>query len=124
MFKRLRILVPLILCLLNLEAMGRSMPAPATVSRSAGVVAEYGYRYYGPEVGRWINRDPIDEEGGENLYSTSDNDSVNCIDPIGLNPLNFLRKLLALPFDALDSDLFRAKIIGEKFTKWARPKNS
>ena len=26
------------------------------------------YRYYSPELGRWINRDPIGERGGANLY--------------------------------------------------------
>ena len=26
----------------------------------------YKYRYYDPNVGRWINRDPIGEEGGVN----------------------------------------------------------
>jgi len=31
-------------------------------------VRYYGYRYYNPELGRWLNRDPIGEEGGENLY--------------------------------------------------------
>ena len=29
----------------------------------------YGYRYYGPQMGRWINRDRIRERGGINLYS-------------------------------------------------------
>ncbi len=29
---------------------------------------DYGYRWYWPEIGRWMNRDPIGEEGGENLY--------------------------------------------------------
>ena len=28
----------------------------------------YNYRYYNPADGRWINRDPIGEEGGLNLY--------------------------------------------------------
>jgi RHS repeat-associated protein len=28
----------------------------------------YGFRYYGPATGRWPNRDPIEEEGGLNLY--------------------------------------------------------
>src|SRR5690606_11439989 len=28
----------------------------------------YGFRYYDPETGRWPNRDPIEEEGGYNLY--------------------------------------------------------
>lgn len=30
----------------------------------------YGYRYYSPVTGRWINRDPLEEEwGGMNLYA-------------------------------------------------------
>ncbi|MFZ9938074.1 MAG: RHS repeat-associated core domain-containing protein, partial [Luteolibacter sp.] len=28
----------------------------------------YGYRYYDPVTGRWPSRDPIEEEGGLNLY--------------------------------------------------------
>jgi RHS repeat-associated protein len=28
----------------------------------------YGYRYYDPKIGRWLSRDPIEEEGGVNLY--------------------------------------------------------
>jgi RHS repeat-associated protein len=27
----------------------------------------YGYRFYAPELGRWINRDPIEEMGVSNL---------------------------------------------------------
>ena len=29
----------------------------------------YNYRYYNPRDGRWINRDPIAEKGGWNLYA-------------------------------------------------------
>jgi RHS repeat-associated protein len=29
----------------------------------------YGYRYYSPELGRFISRDPIAERGGQNLYA-------------------------------------------------------
>ncbi len=43
----------------------------------------YGFRYYAPEVGRWINRDPIEEEGGENLYGMVGNDAVNAMDLLG-----------------------------------------
>jgi len=28
----------------------------------------YGYRYYSPSLGRWISRDPIEEQGGMNLF--------------------------------------------------------
>ncbi|MCD4779486.1 MAG: hypothetical protein K8S27_02905, partial [Candidatus Omnitrophica bacterium] len=44
----------------------------------------YGYRYYDPETGRWLNRDPIDEQGGLNLYVLLNNNSINSIDHLGL----------------------------------------
>ena len=28
----------------------------------------YNQRYYDPQLGRWLSRDPIEEEGGWNLY--------------------------------------------------------
>lgn len=34
----------------------------------------YGYRYYAPTTGRWLTRDPINEQGGRNLYAFVDND--------------------------------------------------
>ena len=40
-------------------------------------VAYYGYRYYDPKNGRWPSRDPIEEEGGVNLYGFVGNDGVN-----------------------------------------------
>jgi RHS repeat-associated protein len=44
----------------------------------------YGFRYYSPNIGRWINRDPIEEDGGVNLYGIVGNNPVNHIDPLGL----------------------------------------
>ncbi len=43
----------------------------------------YGERFYSPELGRWLNRDPIEEEGGDNLYGFTENDPVNKIDKLG-----------------------------------------
>ncbi len=43
----------------------------------------YGYRYYVPETGRWISRDPIGEYGGLNLYAFVLNDGVNWVDLLG-----------------------------------------
>jgi len=44
----------------------------------------YGYRFYVPLLGRWINRDPIGEDGGVNLYSFSKNSPRSSIDILGL----------------------------------------
>ncbi len=44
----------------------------------------YGYRYYDSVNGRWPSRDPIEEEGGENLYGFVLNDPNNHIDLLGL----------------------------------------
>ena len=43
----------------------------------------YGYRYLSPELGRWISRDPIGEEGGVNLYGMVGNDAVDRWDLLG-----------------------------------------
>ncbi len=44
----------------------------------------YGYRYYSTSLGRWVNRDPIEEKGGKNLYEFTNNDPVNLWDYLGL----------------------------------------
>ena len=44
----------------------------------------YGYRYYDPRQGRFINRDPIGEAGGINLYGMVGNNPVNWVDYLGL----------------------------------------
>lgn len=46
----------------------------------------YGYRLYNPSIERWMNRDPLSEKGGINLYAFVQNDPVNMIDPFGLKP--------------------------------------
>lgn len=44
----------------------------------------YGHRYYNPNTQRWLNRDPIQEAGGINLYGFVGNDGVNAVDMLGL----------------------------------------
>jgi RHS repeat-associated protein len=64
----------------------------------SGVAKYYGYRYYHPQTGRWINRDPIEEEGGLNLYGFVNNNGVNKWDFLGLEALDIKAVL-----DKLDS---------------------
>jgi RHS repeat-associated protein len=57
----------------------------------------YGYRCYVPEMGRWLNRDPITEKGGPNLYGMVGNDSINSYDYLGfLKVTDFIRAQQAL----------------------------
>jgi RHS repeat-associated protein len=43
----------------------------------------YGRRYYSPSQGRFLNRDPIGEKGGLNIYANVGNNEINLIDPDG-----------------------------------------
>jgi len=47
----------------------------------------YGYRYYSPELGKWMTRDPLQEAGGVNVYGFVGNDPVNKADMRGLSPV-------------------------------------
>lgn len=44
---------------------------------------DYGYRHLVTKTGRWLSKDPIEEDGGVNLYEFVDNDSVNNLDYLG-----------------------------------------
>ncbi len=59
----------------------------------------YGFRYYMPETGRWPNRDPIEEDGGVNLYGFVWNNGVNGWDYLGELP--FLKKMLLKQLSAI-----------------------
>ena len=53
----------------------------------------YNYRYYNPELGRWISRDPIEEQGGYNLYSFINNNGIVFYDIHGLDTFSLDREL-------------------------------
>jgi len=44
----------------------------------------YGYRWYSPNLQRWLNRDPIGELGGINLYAYVGNNPINLTEINGL----------------------------------------
>ena len=49
----------------------------------------YGYRFYDPEFGRWLSRDPIGERGGLNLYRFCGNRPLSVLDAVGLYDVVF-----------------------------------
>ncbi len=58
------------------------------------------HRYYEPQNGRWVTRDPIGYEGGVNVYGYCGNRPVDFVDPQGL--WSFYRWLLTGDGDASD----------------------
>ena len=46
----------------------------------------YGYRYYDSTVGRWSNRDPLEEAGGLNTYALVSNNPLLFMDVNGAGP--------------------------------------
>ena len=48
----------------------------------------YGYRFYNPVIQRWLNRDPILERGGINMYGFVQNEPTDLVDPFGESDFN------------------------------------
>jgi len=63
---------------------GNSLARPKTHTPGSRV-SNLGQRFYCPGLGRWINRDPIGEDGGLSIYVYTANRLVSSIDPVGLS---------------------------------------
>ncbi|WP_241907075.1 RHS repeat domain-containing protein [Vibrio splendidus] len=57
----------------------------------------FGYRFYMPNLGRWLNRDPLQEQGGINLYAYVDGDPLGYVDPDGRFAVAMLHPAVAIP---------------------------
>jgi hypothetical protein len=55
--------------------------------------AELALAFHDPNLGRWMNRDPIGEAGGVNLYTFVENDPVDWVDLHGLQGLSVFCRL-------------------------------
>jgi RHS repeat-associated protein len=76
------------------DSYGRQTMAQGSVESDFGFAGQYVhelsglhlalYRAYDAEQGRWLSRDPIEEEGGVNMYPYVASDPLNKIDPLGL----------------------------------------
>ncbi len=60
--------------------------SPSKAARSTGPPGLYHFRarWYNPETGRWLSKDPIGISGALNQYAAFGNSPVNFIDPYGL----------------------------------------
>ncbi len=75
------------------DAFGSKIVATATVNNAFCFSTKYfdvetklhyyGLRYYSDETGRWINKDPINELGGLNLYVIANNNVIDGWDLLG-----------------------------------------
>jgi RHS repeat-associated protein len=75
----------------NLTPMGFTGHFTLQVGASAGEdIVLAPYRAYDPELGRWISKDPIKEDGGVNLYAYCHNNPVVRADLTGLDDLVIL----------------------------------
>jgi RHS repeat-associated protein len=57
----------------------------------------YGLRYYNPSTGRWPSRDPIEEQGGVNLYGFVENSPLSEVDSIGLKIAPYVGNVYDIP---------------------------
>jgi len=85
--------------------------------RAPVLVLYYGFRYYIPETGRWLSRDPIEERGGLNLYAFVGNIPISSIDLLGNAPvipviLSSLKDCaISLGTEKLKSAMAKARIV-------------
>jgi RHS repeat-associated protein len=78
------------------DAFGNLMVVSGTLTQPVGFstksydqktgLSYFGFRFYSPVAGRWVNRDPIGETAGVGLYQFVMNDPLNQLDALGLDP--------------------------------------
>ena len=57
--------------------------------RDASDLVYFGFRYFSPQLNQFVSPDPIQEEGGANLYAFCGNNPVNDVDFFGQSYIDF-----------------------------------
>lgn len=78
-------------------------PNTKEVEEELGIV-NYGYRYFDPEAGVWLSRDPAGYVDGPNLYAYVGQNPWSKVDPLGLETVSELNAQIS----KIDEDLLRA----------------
>jgi RHS repeat-associated protein len=65
-------------------------------------LVHFGAREYDPEIGRWVERDPIGFGGGLNMYVYVNLDPLRGIDPSGLDPFERFASAEEAAIDAIE----------------------
>jgi RHS repeat-associated protein len=84
----------------------------------------YEYRAYSPSLGRWPNRDPLQELGGFSLYGFARNNSQKYVDPYGLNWIDIIKRL-PLPPDLIERIYawLLARLVDNQYVKVTKTEN-
>jgi RHS repeat-associated protein len=68
-------------------------PYRFSTKESVGGLVYFGFRFYDSSIGRWISRDPLEEDGGVNLYGFVGNAPINFLDEYGLVKRSLIDRL-------------------------------
>jgi hypothetical protein len=68
----------------------RRLAVLAAIAFFGFLAVETASAFYNPQSGRWLNRDPLREDGGFNLYTYVLNDPLSEVDPFGLDFTRYL----------------------------------
>ena len=83
--------------------------------RDATGLYYYGFRYYAPWLGRWLNPDPAGTVDGLNLFCMVTNNPVTRRDILGLGPLDWVRAQLQNGYQRLASQSTTGSAASEQF---------
>jgi RHS repeat-associated protein len=100
-------------------ALAKSLADPKTHTPLLRV-KERGLRFYSATLSRWVNRDPIGERGGVDLYVFLGNGPVDAFDRLGLDKTTFTdmpNQTRVFPEDAVDVDFLTELVCWKYGTK-------
>lgn len=93
----LKILAVLILAIATAQkSYSQEFSFAGSVSENQGELYYMTFRYYDPETGTFLSRDPLGSEGDINKYGYVNSNPVNFIDPLGLMSVSLVDEFLEI----------------------------